>query len=294
MARFATLQALNTDDALPDAWVDEVKAAHDYLIAAGADLASATTLTITSTFHKVTGTTTIDSVSDASGPVAGQRVTFAFQGTTTVRHNGGGTGNIRLLGGFHAGFVANEMLTLAYDGTNWIEVSRSPLHLCGELIVHGSPNTTVPSGYLYRDGSAVSRTTYAALFAMLGTQFGTGDGSTTFNLQDSRGRMPVGWAPSGGHADVSSIGGNDGTTLVRRRPKHRHTVNDSGHTHNVSPHGAPNQSGGSYPISVGPDGGTVYTIASASATTGITIGNDPTNDSLDAPSYLVECMVVRI
>jgi microcystin-dependent protein len=45
----------------------------------------------------------------------------------------------------------------------------------------------VPSGYLVADGSAVSRQTYAGLFAVFGTTFGIGDGSTTFNLPDVRG-----------------------------------------------------------------------------------------------------------
>lgn len=49
-----------------------------------------------------------------------------------------------------------------------------------------------PSGYLLCDGSAVSRTTYAALFAVLSTAFGSGDGSTTFNLPDMRETIPVG------------------------------------------------------------------------------------------------------
>lgn len=51
--------------------------------------------------------------------------------------------------------------------------------------------TTVPSGYLLEDGSAVSRTTYAALFAVIGTTHGAGNGTTTFNLPDSRGRVAV-------------------------------------------------------------------------------------------------------
>jgi len=48
-----------------------------------------------------------------------------------------------------------------------------------------------PDGYLLEDGSAVSRTTYADLFAVIGTTYGPGDGSTTFNLPDSRGRVTV-------------------------------------------------------------------------------------------------------
>lgn len=52
----------------------------------------------------------------------------------------------------------------------------------GTIIDYGS--TTVPAGYLACDGSAVSRTTYSALYAIIGTTFGSGDGSTTFNLPD--------------------------------------------------------------------------------------------------------------
>mgnify|MGYP003335602385 FL=1 len=53
--------------------------------------------------------------------------------------------------------------------------------------------TTAPSGWLECNGSAVSRTTYANLFAAIGTVFGTGDGFTTFNLPDMRGYFARGW-----------------------------------------------------------------------------------------------------
>ena len=52
--------------------------------------------------------------------------------------------------------------------------------------------SSAPSGYLLCDGTAVSRTTYAALFAVAGTGYGVGDGSTTFNLPDLRDRLPLG------------------------------------------------------------------------------------------------------
>src|SRR5947209_3792877 len=52
--------------------------------------------------------------------------------------------------------------------------------------------TAAPTGYLLCDGSAVSRTTEAALFAVIGTAYGKGDGSTTFNLPDMRGRAAFG------------------------------------------------------------------------------------------------------
>ena len=52
--------------------------------------------------------------------------------------------------------------------------------------------SSAPSGYLLCDGTAVSRTTYAALFAVAGTAYGVGDGSSTFNLPDLRDRLPLG------------------------------------------------------------------------------------------------------
>lgn len=51
---------------------------------------------------------------------------------------------------------------------------------------------TAPSGWLLCDGSAVSRTTYSALYDAIGTTYGSGDGSTTFNLPNMSGRVPVG------------------------------------------------------------------------------------------------------
>jgi microcystin-dependent protein len=58
--------------------------------------------------------------------------------------------------------------------------------------------STAPNGFLKANGAAVSRTTYAALFAALGTQFGAGDGSSTFNVPDLRGEFIRGWDDSRG------------------------------------------------------------------------------------------------
>lgn len=59
--------------------------------------------------------------------------------------------------------------------------------------VKGTINPTVPDGWLKLNGQVVSRTTYAALFALLGTTHGAGDGSTTFQLPDYRGEFLRGW-----------------------------------------------------------------------------------------------------
>lgn len=94
-----------------------------------------------------------------------------------------------------------------------------------------------PSGWLWCSGQAVSRTAYAALFAVIGTTYGAGDGSTSFNLPDLRGRTPIGndamnMTPANrvtssgsginGHI-VGSSGGTEAVTLtVAQLPPHNH------------------------------------------------------------------------
>lgn len=62
----------------------------------------------------------------------------------------------------------------------------------GALIMWAGSSSTPPTGWLVCDGTAISRTTYSGLYAVIGTTFGTGDGSTTFNLPDMRDRFVVG------------------------------------------------------------------------------------------------------
>ena len=60
----------------------------------------------------------------------------------------------------------------------------------GSLMMFGG--SSAPTGWLICDGNAISRSTYSDLFAIIGEVFGVGDGSTTFNLPDLRGRSPLG------------------------------------------------------------------------------------------------------
>lgn len=69
---------------------------------------------------------------------------------------------------------------------------------------------TVPSGWLECDGSPISRSTYAALFTAIGTTYGIGDGTTTFNVPDARGRSPLG-AGTGSGLTVRTLGDKAGT-----------------------------------------------------------------------------------
>lgn len=121
--------------------------------------------------------------------------------------------------------------------------------------------SSAPSGWLLCFGQQVSRTTYVALFAVIGSTYGNGDGSTTFNLPDLRGRVAAGVDNMGGTAanrlttatvSSSSIGGTGGSEKVRLTdaqcalPSHSHTgststdnghshsINDPGHTHSIT------------------------------------------------------------
>jgi microcystin-dependent protein len=67
--------------------------------------------------------------------------------------------------------------------------------------------TSVPTGWLLCNGQAVSRTTFADLFAAIDTTYGIGDGSTTFNVPDMRQRFPLGKAASGTGSGLGDTGG---------------------------------------------------------------------------------------
>lgn len=111
--------------------------------------------------------------------------------------------------------------------------------------------TSPPVGYLLEDGSAVSRTDYAALFAVIGTTFGAGDGSTTFNLPDSRGRVAVNLNTTDG--EFNSIGEKSGAkthTLTQAEiPSHTHSgsTNSAGsHSHSGTANTAGNHRHGNF------------------------------------------------
>lgn len=81
-----------------------------------------------------------------------------------------------------------------------------------------------PTGYLLADGSAIDRTTYDDLFALIGTIYGPGNGVDTFNLPDLRGRVPVGKAASGTFNTLNNAGGAETHTLTwEQMPQHYHT-----------------------------------------------------------------------
>ena len=101
----------------------------------------------------------------------------------------------------------------------------------GSVIMFGG--STVPNGYLLCNGQAVSRTTYATLFAIIGTAYGAGDGSTTFNVPDMRSRFASGIGNGPGLTSVTR-GATGGQESISQVPPHNHGVTDPGHTHTAT------------------------------------------------------------
>jgi microcystin-dependent protein len=166
--------------------------------------------------------------------------------------------------------------------------------------------STAPAGWYLCFGQAVSRTTYATLFGIVGTTYGAGDGLTTFNLPDCRGRATFGQDNMGGSAAnrITVAGGNfDGTVLGGSGgqqnqtlstaqlpahghdvspvsvnvtdPGHVHAVTDPGHSHTVA---SGNAGAGSSPsvVAANATGVTNNNPATSTATTGISVNSHAT------------------
>lgn len=155
-----------------------------------------------------------------------------------------------------AGDIQNgAMVDLAYDsalngGGGGFQLTTVPISggiiPAGTIVAFGS--TTAPAGWAVCDGAAISRTGNAALFAAIGTTYGSGDGSTTFNKPDCRGRFLAGYDPSNGTSrlTLSETGGLSATALANTGGEqahalvtgelaaHNHTINDPGHGHGVT------------------------------------------------------------
>lgn len=113
----------------------------------------------------------------------------------------------------------------------------------GGMVMYGG--STAPTGWELCDGGQLSRVTHKSLFDVIGTNYGPGDGSTTFNKPDMRQRFPLGLAASGtGNALGATGGAIDHTHSIASGGSHAHTVashthtipNDGGHSHTVDGH----------------------------------------------------------
>jgi microcystin-dependent protein len=150
--------------------------------------------------------------------------------------------NFTALAQGHSGAPALAVNSFVASGV----ASLGTLHVSSALFYAGTPlvpagavipyaGTAAPPGWMLCDGAAVSRAAYAALYAVIGATFGAGDGGTTFNLPDLRGRAVVALDNLGGSsanriaaAWADSLGGNGGedthTLTVAEIPDHTHDI----------------------------------------------------------------------
>jgi microcystin-dependent protein len=136
-------------------------------------------------------------------------------------------------------FTPGQVLTAAQ--MNALEAATIPT---GGVTMYGAGSA--PSGWLLCDGTAVSRVTYAALFAVISDTYGVGNGTTTFNLPNLKGRVPVGFDSAQTEFDVlgEASGAKTHTLTTTEIPSHAHGMSShthdmSSHTHNMSSHTHP-------------------------------------------------------
>jgi microcystin-dependent protein len=138
-----------------------------------------------------------------------------------------------------------------YTGSAWIILSTAENQVpAGTIMPYAG--SSAPTGWALCDGSAISRSTYSTLYSIVSTTYGSGDGSSTFNIPDLRGRTVFGKDNMGGStaSRLTSSGGITGTTLgatggiqtkslaTGEMPSHSHTYKDAYFAENHSTSGA--------------------------------------------------------
>jgi microcystin-dependent protein len=169
-------------------------------------------------------------------------------------------------------------------GATTADQARINLGLGSFLVPTGTiimwPSNTVPSDWKLCDGSAILRSTYATLYSIIGTTFGSGNGTTTFNLPNYTNRMPRGV----GAAALGGTGGSADAVIVSHT--HTATVTDPGHNHLViTGAGTQNVVGFDMQNNTNANGRNTAT----NATTGITVANSTegvSGTNANLPPYL--------
>ena len=159
-----------------------------------------------------------------SVPFAVQALTVKDGSVTTTKLVDGSVTAAKLSDGAVTSTKLEENLNLNGDLTVNGQIKDVTGYVAPVGTIAMYAGTTAPEGWLLCDGSPLSRTAYQNLFAVIGTTFGNGDGSATFNLPDLRGRTPFGKAASGTFQTLGATGGVE---------THSHTVAIAGHAHNL-------------------------------------------------------------
>jgi len=182
-----------------------------------------------------------------------------------------------------------EVVTSGGDITaiNEVKLGIGWLDQIGEIRAFGVTNANIPLGWLRCDDAAIGRTLYKRLFDKIGTSFGTGDGSTTFNIPLLNGKYPRG---ATGVADPGTEVGEDTHVLLTAElPAHSHAITPNPHTHGI-PKGT--SSGfGIEPPQGSATGSGVSNVVSTSLTSA-SIGSDTAHENKPASQEVIYCIKV--
>lgn len=193
--------------------------------------------------NELTNSLAADGQTSMTGPLKGYSGTASAPGYTFSADTNSGMYRI-----------GADNIGLSVGGTKIVDVATTGVTVTGAVaadsmtvggisvvvpagVVVPYAGSSAPSGYLLSYGQAISRTTYASLFTAISTTYGTGDGSTTFNVPDCRSRVIAGKDDMGGSAAsrltstyfgtsaavLGAVGGSESTTLVEANlPPHAH------------------------------------------------------------------------
>lgn len=171
---------------------------------------------------------------------------------------------------------------------NAIAAAQVAMALPAGVMMPYTKSGSVPTGWLYCNGSLVSRATYAALFAIVGTTFGAGDGSTTFALPDMRGRFARGWNDNA-TLDPSRV---FGSTQTDDFESHTHTATtgteSADHTHATTSTGTAASAGAhTHDVQVASGAGGTLRVGAATTSGSTNIANAALSDGAHTHSVTV-------
>jgi len=255
------------------------------------DIAGAITTGGTSTAYTVTSYQVFDTLAHMSGQVIAFTPHTTNGATVTLNVDGLGAKPLRpspgvelvagvLIEGTPYVALYNNSSAVWYLQNSFVNPYVVPIGACIDFFGTTAPNSSFVLPY----GQAISRTTYSALFTMFSTTYGVGDGSTTFNVPDCRGRVIAGKDDMGGSAasritssvftpggtTLGAVGGAETHTLTTAQlasHTHSNSLSDPGHSHTEWRSNGGSASGG------GGVGGVEVSTSTGSSTTGITITN---------------------
>lgn len=218
-----------------DGYLDKAGSMHSYVLNGGTSTLAAGRFYLCRLRDSETGTTTltlpaaatagsgavikVHMLADAySGSIPSNRYSYleralviSRSGSNTIKEeiDSAGTTTVTMAPGETIEFVSNGSDT--WIASNW---SGKDTVKAGSVI--WSARSTVIDGYLVCNGAAISRTTYARLFGQIGTVFGVGNGTTTFNVPDLRGEFIRAWDNGRGIDTGRTFGSAQGSTMIQQ------------------------------------------------------------------------------